>query len=119
MCIRDRFKKRQELIQPIQDRVYNAIKEVAGTSYVAIFDIGGQSGGNLLFASDKYDKSDAVLRKLGIRPKREGTGGGDEDYGEPPPEDGTPPKDGGGTDGGQSPPPRDGGGGGTEIKQPR
>lgn len=62
----DLFSKRQELIQPIQDRVYQAIKEVAGTSYVAVFDISGNS--NLLFANEKYDKSDSVLRKLGIRP---------------------------------------------------
>lgn len=63
----DLFKKRQELIQPIQDKIYQAIKEVAGTNYVAIFDIGGQ-GNNVLFASEKYDKSDSVLRKLGIKP---------------------------------------------------
>lgn len=48
----DLFKKRQELIQPIQDRVYDAVKEVAGSSYVAIFDIGGV-GNNVLFASEK------------------------------------------------------------------
>lgn len=67
----DIFKKRQELVQPIQDRIYTAVKEVAGTSYVAIFDIGGQ-GNNVLYASEKYDKSDAVLRKLGIKPGKEG-----------------------------------------------
>jgi len=78
----DLFSKRQELIQPIQDRVYQAIKEVAGTSYVAVFDISGNS--NLLFANEKYDKSDSVLRKLGIRPGENqgnnsgsGSGGGD------------------------------------------
>src|SRR5688572_18391636 len=70
----DLFKKRQELIQPIQDRVYTAVKEVAGTSYVAVFDIGGASS-NLLFASEKYDKSDSVLRKLGIRPDKDGNSG--------------------------------------------
>jgi outer membrane protein len=80
----DLFKKRQELIQPIQDRIYDAVKEVAGTSYVAIFDIGG-AGNNVLYASDKYDKSDSVLRKLGIRPNKDKSGGnpgntrGDED----------------------------------------
>jgi outer membrane protein len=83
----DLFQKRQELIQPIQDRVYNAVKEVAGTSYVAIFDLGSQSN-NLLFASEKYDKSDSVLRKLGIRPGKGGTDGGkdrdDEEFGAPP-----------------------------------
>ena len=78
----DLFKKRQELIQPIQDRIYQAIKEVAGTSYVAVFDISGSS--NLLFANEKYDKSDSVLRKLGIRPgenqkQDDGSGGGSSD----------------------------------------
>ncbi|MEO8591063.1 MAG: OmpH family outer membrane protein [Flavobacteriales bacterium] len=110
----DLFKKRVELIQPIQDRVYTAVKEVAGTSYVAVFDIGGQSS-NLLFASEKYDKSDSVLRKLGIRPKREGTGGGDEEFGEPPPEDPKGNPNGGGT----TDPPKDGAGGATDPKQPR
>ena len=111
----DLFKKRQELIQPIQDRVYNAIKEVAGTNYIAVFDIGGQSS-NLLFASEKYDKSDSVLRKLGIRPNKEGgaTGRDDEEFGQPS-EEGDPSKD-----GGSAPPPSDrGGGGGQDIKQPR
>lgn len=69
----DLFGKREELISPIQDRVYTAIKEVAGTSYVAIFDISGNS--NLLFANEKYDKSDNVLRKLGIRPGSNNSGG--------------------------------------------
>lgn len=71
----DLFKKRQELIQPIQDRIFDAVKEVAGTSYVAIFDIGGV-GNNVLYASEKYDKSDSVLRKLGIRPGKDGKNSG-------------------------------------------
>ncbi len=70
----DLFKKRQELIQPIQDKIFDAVKEIAGTSYVAIFDIGGV-GNNVLYASDKYDKSDSVLRKLGIRPSKDKNGG--------------------------------------------
>ena len=99
----DLFKKRVELIQPIQDRVYNAVKEVAGQSYVAVFDLGGQSS-NLLFASEKYDKSDSVLRKLGIRPgKDKNSGDTHEDFGEPPVEEA--PKQNGGT----QPPARDGG----------
>jgi outer membrane protein len=105
----DLFKKRQELIQPIQDRVYTAVKEVAGTSYIAIFDLGGQSS-NLLFASEKYDKSDSVLRKLGIRPGKEGAAGtkDEEEFGTPPDEE-------------QPPPSRDDGkgGGGSDMKQPR
>ena len=112
----DLFKKRQELIQPIQDRVYDAVKEVAGTSYVAVFDLGGQSS-NLLFASEKYDKSDSVLRKLGIRPDKDGSSGNtkdDEEFGEPPTDDGD--KDGGRT---QPPPPNNTGGGGLDQKQPK
>jgi outer membrane protein len=114
----DLFKKRQELIQPIQDRVYNAIKEVAGTSYVAIFDL-GSTNNNLLFASEKYDKSDSVLRKLGIRPGKGGAEGGREDdkFGSDPDdapadrnERTSPPP----TDGGRGAPPRTSGG--TENK---
>ena len=93
----DLFKKRQELIQPIQDRIYQAIKEVAGTSYVAIFDIGSQ-GNNVLFASEKYDKSDSVLRKLGIRPDKEGNSGnvrGGEEEEEQPSDEQAPPEKGG------------------------
>lgn len=108
----DLFKKRQELIQPIQDRVYQAVKEVAGTSYVAIFDIGGQSN-NIMFASEKYDRSDSVLRKLGVRPGKSGdkSGGSDDDeeFGQPPEEKDMP------RDGGRdTPPQRDMGGGGRD-----
>jgi outer membrane protein len=78
----DLFKKRQELLQPIQDQVYQAIKEVAGTSYVAIFDIGGPNN-NVLFASEKYDKSDSVLRKMGVRPDKDGGGQQKSDNDEP------------------------------------
>ncbi|MBL7950664.1 MAG: OmpH family outer membrane protein [Flavobacteriales bacterium] len=109
----DLFKKRVELVQPIQDRVYNAVKEVAGQSYVAVFDLGGQSS-NLLFASEKYDKSDSVLRKLGIRPGKDKNSGAtqDEEFGEDPVEE-APNK----TDGGMQPPTqRDGGGDPTKTK---
>lgn len=111
----DLFKKREELIQPIQDRIYQAIKEVAGTTYVAIFDIGAK-GNNVLFASEKYDKSDSVLRKLGIRPDKEGEGGGgrgdeEEKPEQRPEDDGVKPHD----DGGRN----DRSGGGNTIKPPR
>ncbi len=112
----DLFKKRQELVQPIQDRIYQAVKDVAGTTYVAIFDIGGM-GNNVLYASEKFDKSDAVLRKLGIKPGKSGGNSGnvrgDE---EEQPEDGekTPPKDGGRNEG--TPPETPGGGREEETK---
>lgn len=58
------FKKRQELIQPLQDDIFNAIKELAKErSYALIFDKGTNT--NILFADPKYDKSDVILKKLG------------------------------------------------------
>jgi outer membrane protein len=63
----DLFKKRQELIQPIQEKIFNAIREYANEGgYEAIFDKSGQAG--VLYANPKYDKSDKILRKMGIRP---------------------------------------------------
>ena len=109
----DLFKKRQELIQPIQDRVYNAVKEVAGTNSVAVFDIGGQSS-NLLFASEKYDKSDTVLRKLGIRPGQGGDDDDEKEFGDDPAPEGAPTKD-----SEQKPNPTDPKSGGQDMKQPR
>jgi outer membrane protein len=60
------FKKRQELVQPIQDEILKAIKAVAAEgAYAAIFDTA--SGGNILFASPRYDVSDLVLEKMGYK----------------------------------------------------
>jgi outer membrane protein len=60
------FKKRQELVKPIQDKVYNAIKVVAekGT-YSIIFDKSSEL--SMLYASSKLDKSDDVLTQLGYK----------------------------------------------------
>jgi outer membrane protein len=63
----DLFKKRQELIKPIQDKVYEAIEDIANTQGLAvIFDKSGSV--TLLYANSKYDKSDEVLEKLGYKP---------------------------------------------------
>ncbi len=60
------FKKREELVKPIQDEILKAIKTIAAEgSYAVIFD--SASGGNILFASPKYDISDQVLQKLGYK----------------------------------------------------
>jgi outer membrane protein len=60
------FKKREELVKPIQDEILKAIKEIAvDGSYAVIFDTA--SGGNILFANPKYDISDQVLEKLGYK----------------------------------------------------
>ena len=60
------FKKRNELVKPIQDEILKAIKTVAAEgSYAAIFDTA--SGGNILFANPKFDISDQILEKLGYK----------------------------------------------------
>ncbi len=58
------FKKRQELIKPIQDKIYNAIEELAKSkNYAFIFD--KSAGATIMFADPKYDISDDVLDELG------------------------------------------------------
>ncbi len=62
----DLFKKREELVKPIQDEIIEAIKDIAVEgSYAVIFDTA--SGGNILFANPKFDISDQVLEKLGYK----------------------------------------------------
>ena len=63
----DLFKKRQEIIKPIQDKVYDAVEDLANAQGLAvIFDKAGTV--TLLYANSKYDKSDEVLEKLGYKP---------------------------------------------------
>ena len=58
------FAKRAELIQPIQEKVYNAINQVALTkNYAFVFD--KAAGTTMLYCSDKNDISDEILLKLG------------------------------------------------------
>jgi len=60
------FKKRQELVKPIQDEIYRIVKEIATEgNYAVIFDTA--SGANMLYTDPKYDKSDEVLEKLGYK----------------------------------------------------
>ena len=64
----DYFQKRQELIKPIQDKIYEAMQAVASKrNYSFIFDKANQS--NLVFADSKFDISDEVLKEMGITPK--------------------------------------------------
>ena len=59
------FQKRQELIKPIQDKVYDAMQKIATKDkYTFIFDKANQS--NLIYADKKSDISNAVLKELGI-----------------------------------------------------
>lgn len=59
------FKKREELVRPIQDKVYNAIERFAqDKGYEYIFDKGSASG--MLYADKKNDKTEelkALLKK--------------------------------------------------------
>lgn len=62
----DLFQKREELIKPIQDRIFDAIQQVAVEGgYAFIFDKANQS--NLLYADPKFDISKRVLIKMGIK----------------------------------------------------
>ena len=64
----DYFQKRQELIKPIQDRVYDAMQKVASKrNYTFVFDKANQS--NLVYADGKFDLSDEVLKELGVTKK--------------------------------------------------
>jgi outer membrane protein len=60
------FKKRQELIQPIQDEIYKAVKDLATEGgYAVIFDT--SSGPTMIYTNPRYDISDEVLQKLGYK----------------------------------------------------
>ena len=57
------YQKRTELVQPIQEKIYTALSEVAQTKgYSFIFDLA--SGTSVLWASEKADISDDVLDQL-------------------------------------------------------
>lgn len=61
----DYFMKRQELIKPIQDRIYTAMKKVAkAEGYTFVFDKANQS--NLIYADKEADISNSVLEEMGI-----------------------------------------------------
>lgn len=64
------FKKRQELVKPIQDKVFEAIQKIAKDDALDfIFD--KSSDMTMLYSNAKYDKSDNVLTLLGVAPTKE------------------------------------------------
>jgi outer membrane protein len=64
------FKKRQELVKPIQDKVFETIQKIAKDDALDfIFD--KSSDMTMLFSNAKYDKSDNVLTALGVAPTKE------------------------------------------------
>jgi outer membrane protein len=59
------FQKRQELVQPIQDKVFEAIQDYADDrGYDIILDKSSNTG--ILFTSDNYDKTEDIKKRLGI-----------------------------------------------------
>ena len=62
----DLFKKRQELIKPIQDKIYNAVQKLAlDKQYDFILD--KSEGITVIFADPKLDKSEDLLKSLGVK----------------------------------------------------
>lgn len=58
------YKKRESLMTPIQDEIYNAVKDISEQKgYSLILDRASDSG--IIFASPKVDISNEVLTKLG------------------------------------------------------
>ncbi|MCX6297594.1 MAG: OmpH family outer membrane protein [Bacteroidetes bacterium] len=62
----DLFKERQRLVKPIQDKVYNAIQKIA-VAKAFDFVLDKSEGITIIFADPKLDKSDDVLKELGIK----------------------------------------------------
>jgi len=57
------FDRRQDLVRPIQERVYQAIEEYANErGYDFIFDRSGAAG--MIFSNPQYDKTEDILRAL-------------------------------------------------------
>lgn len=60
------YKKREALIKPIQDEIYNAIQELADQKRIDIVK-DRSSDPSLIYMSSKLDISDQVLQKLGAK----------------------------------------------------
>jgi outer membrane protein len=60
------YKKREALLKPIQDEIYNAIQEIANEKrYDVVKDRSSEP--SLIYMSSKLDISDQVLEKLGAK----------------------------------------------------
>lgn len=63
----DLFQKQAELIQPIQDKVYQTIQTYAeNKNYGMIFDKAGST--TIMYGNDRFDISDNILLEMGIEP---------------------------------------------------
>jgi outer membrane protein len=62
----DLFKERQKMVKPVQDKVYNAVQKMAiAKAYDFVLD--KSEGITIIFADPKLDKSEDVLKELGIK----------------------------------------------------
>ena len=60
------YKKREALIKPIQDEIYNAIQDLAGEKHIDIVK-DRSADPALIYMSSKLDVSDQILHKLGAK----------------------------------------------------
>ncbi len=76
----DLFKKKQEVVKPIQDKIFNAVKKLAtDQSYAVIFD--KSSDLIMLYTNPKYDKSNEILLAMGYKPATPATKDGNKKAG--------------------------------------
>lgn len=62
----DLFQKREELVKPVQDAVYKAVRELSAEGgYAIIFDTA--SGASILYSNPRYDMSDEILQRMGYK----------------------------------------------------
>ena len=62
----DLFKEREKLVKPIQDKVYNAVQKMA-VAHGYDFVLDKSEGITIIFADPKLDRSNDILRELGIK----------------------------------------------------
>lgn len=63
----DLFNKREELIKPVQDKMFEAIQKICSVKgYMVVFDKSNAS--NMLYTNPKYDISDKVIKEMGYKP---------------------------------------------------
>lgn len=64
------FKKRQALVKPIQDKVYNAIQQYATNKSLDLI-LDKSANTTIIFADSKLDKTEDIMKDLGIKPPKE------------------------------------------------
>ena len=62
----DLFKERENLVKPIQDKVYNAVQKLA-VAHGYDFVLDKSEGITVIFADPKLDRSNDILQELGIK----------------------------------------------------